>query len=221
MQGRRPLRRVTDLLMQSARCLARASRSSRVVCREPASDREGETFCEFKQTDASNRSSWTAGTVCVSVCVCMCVSVGGEGFPPGWRLWRGCCRWVCRAARSIPYSPSSAAAPPRSPPPATIHTHTISQGAWQHIAPPRGGNTGFFTQEHGKESFSMESNIPQNGQDERRSCWGVQFPKAPHLSIINQVHCVVQWVCECVCPSASDTDPTRGKKSPGNELVSL
>lgn len=67
LRDSRPLFRVTDLLMQSARCLARASRSSRVVCREPASDREGETFCEFKQTDASNRSSQTAGTVRVCV----------------------------------------------------------------------------------------------------------------------------------------------------------
>lgn len=82
----------SDLLMQSARCRARASRSSRVVCIEPASDREGETFCEFKQTNTSNssmkhhnnatncsghwiyhRSMWSSGLRCVRV-------------PPGWRL---------------------------------------------------------------------------------------------------------------------------------------
>lgn len=51
---------VSDLLMQSARCRARASRSSRVVCIEPASDREGETFCEFKQTNTSNSSIKTS-----------------------------------------------------------------------------------------------------------------------------------------------------------------
>ncbi|TNN60455.1 hypothetical protein EYF80_029306 [Liparis tanakae] len=43
--------------MQSARWRARASRSSRVVCMEPASDREGETFCEFKQSHTSTSST--------------------------------------------------------------------------------------------------------------------------------------------------------------------
>ena len=57
-----------------------------------------------------HRSMWSSGLPCVRV-------------PPGWRLSRGCCRWVYRAARSILYSRSVTEAPLRSPPPADTRYH--------------------------------------------------------------------------------------------------